>query len=61
MNFFLLANQSFCGEGVSAGVTGWGQRCHPPGPLTRLIRALMRSKSMRGIILREIWFWLGST
>lgn len=36
-------------------------RCPPRWILTRLIRALIRSKSILGIILREIWFWLGST
>lgn len=44
------------GGGVGGSGAGTGT-----DPLTRLMRALMRSKSMRGIILREIWFWLGST
>lgn len=44
-------------------MAAWRQWRHQRGvdQLTRLMRALIRSKSMRGIILREIWFWLGST
>lgn len=59
LNFFLLANQSFYRQ------TDGVKRAPAPsavhvGP-TRLILALIRSRSIRGIIFREMVFWLGST